>query len=440
MNNCPKCGSIVNQGEPFCRVCGTQISSPNNFFNNSEQNQVNNNQTQQTNVANINYQQQVSMQNNSYEQSQQMNTQNSIYPQQNQTSNNSFQQVNMENINNMQQNQTQQMNSQVYNNQDWQFNSNYNNIVQNNDDDLIDAYIGKNADKIKNSKFSVLTFFFYSIYLLYRKMWLLGFIVIAINIVSMIFLKSVSSIVIFATKMVMAFNFSKWYLNNVREQVQKIKSGNSGKTRDELIAICKKKGGTTIIPVIIYIVIELIVIIISVFSILMTIYNNNEAANKQQDKYDNILKDEDNDYINDSNTSNNANNKIGNLSVYVPNYLNKSDMSIEGYLHFRSSYDDYDNDCDLTITQSRSYSDSKKYLEEEIYYRPADTFSGIKKKKINGNNWYYAKVTEDSDHQSNYYSISKDNAVYYLEFNISADENKKCSSAYNEVISSLKFN
>ena len=42
------------------------------------------------------------------------------------------------------------------------------------DDDLINAYIGKNADKLKNGTFSANTFFLGSLYVLYRKMWLLG--------------------------------------------------------------------------------------------------------------------------------------------------------------------------------------------------------------------------------------------------------------------------
>ncbi len=359
MNNCPKCGSVVNQGESFCKVCGSQISSSNDL----DQNQVNNNQN-------------------------------------------------------------------------LQFNSNYNNIVQD-DDDLIDAYIGKNSNMIKNSRFSIFSFFFNPIYSFYMKMWLLGFIVITINVAFMMFLESVSYsinysisylvsyIVMPVTNLVVAFNFNKWYLNKVRKKVQKIKAKNPEKTKDELIVICKKKGGTTIIPIIICICIILAFIIMPFYSN----YNNKQKMDKQNERYNNIVS--------------NPNKKIGNLHVIIPDTLKKSDDSNEDLLSFnmKSNDDFYYDYCSLKISKLNYYSDPKKYLEDEMYNSSMDTFSDISQKRINGNDWYYAQITDNSyyDYQKNYYSISKDNITYYLKFEIEYDGNKKCSSAYNTVINSLKL-
>lgn len=41
MNNCPNCGANLNFGDEFCRICGTKISSSQNSFYNSEQQQIN---------------------------------------------------------------------------------------------------------------------------------------------------------------------------------------------------------------------------------------------------------------------------------------------------------------------------------------------------------------------------------------------------------------
>ena len=42
MNNCPNCGSNVNSGEAFCRMCGTKMPvSQTNFSNNTQQPQNN---------------------------------------------------------------------------------------------------------------------------------------------------------------------------------------------------------------------------------------------------------------------------------------------------------------------------------------------------------------------------------------------------------------
>lgn len=47
MNNCPNCGSSVNQGDAFCKVCGTKLPLPqNNISNNTQQFQGVSNQQQ----------------------------------------------------------------------------------------------------------------------------------------------------------------------------------------------------------------------------------------------------------------------------------------------------------------------------------------------------------------------------------------------------------
>ena len=112
MMNCPKCGSNVNQGEMFCRVCGAKIVSQS----------VQPNQMGQMPVAN-----------------QQVHAQNQYVSQQ----------------------------QPIMNNNVGYGTSNYSSYS--NDEALINAYIGKNADKLKNGGFSVNTFFFGNIYVLYRK-------------------------------------------------------------------------------------------------------------------------------------------------------------------------------------------------------------------------------------------------------------------------------
>ena len=42
------------------------------------------------------------------------------------------------------------------------------------DEELVNAYIGRNADKIRNKHFSFCTLLFGPFYIFYRKMWLYG--------------------------------------------------------------------------------------------------------------------------------------------------------------------------------------------------------------------------------------------------------------------------
>lgn len=222
MNNCPNCGSNVNPGEVFCRSCGTKLPIPqNNVYNNLQQpQQVNNDSTE-------------------FLQPQPMNNG----------------QVNNQPIYSQQQNVNPAL-------QGFQQSPNYghvnNGMTQNapiDNGDLIDAYIGKNADKLKNGSFSGGVFFFGFLYVLYRKMWLLGFVWFAGALIADMFLPDIANGVFLISNIIICLQFKKWYLKYVVEQVDTIKAANPGNTQEQLMMICSQKGGTTLVPVIIVIVI-----------------------------------------------------------------------------------------------------------------------------------------------------------------------------------------
>lgn len=392
MNNCPNCGSNVNLGEAFCRVCGTKMPVPQNNLSNNTQ------QPQQVNNVNTGFQQ-----------SQQMNNQNVNFQQQN-------------------------MNSTLQGFQQPQNNGYVNNgMPQNNyinNEDLIDSYIGKNADKLKNGGFSVNTFFFGSLYVLYRKMWLLGFIWLAVNMIANMFLESIASVITIAANIIISMQFKKFYLKHVEEQVDKIKAENPGKTKEQLMMICSQKGGTTLVPVIIAIIFYGIVFFIA-FTVVFDILDE-ARENAQNSQYD---------YNNTSTNITNGTGTIGNLNVTIPSNLVVSKYSTDDHKTYRTDYNNNDS-CSLKLSTTKSSyynNDAKQYLEKSIYYSATDTFSGISQKTVNNNSWYYATVTT-SYNQEYYYSILNNGTIYEIEFEISEDDNKTCSSAYNTVINSLKFN
>jgi len=143
------------------------------------------------------------------------------------------------------------------------------NLNQNNNEDLIDAYIGKNADKLKSKKFSLPTLFLGVLYVFYRKMWGLGLLWMLISIVSVIIPFGP-----FILPIVVAIIFNKTYLKNVTKKVEKIISENPGKTREELKLICSKKGGTSMIPVVLFSLIVLAIVGFYVWIVLYSISAN----------------------------------------------------------------------------------------------------------------------------------------------------------------------
>lgn len=358
MNNCPNCGSQVNQGEAFCRVCGTKLPSPQNIANNMQYQQFTNQNfnmvNQPTNNQNIN--------------SQQLNT-----------------------ISNLQ-----------------------NNIIYNNDtddEDLIDSYIKKNVNKLKNGGFSANTFFFGFLYMLYRKMWLLGFIWFAISIITNTFLPSIANIVTLIANIVISIKFKKIYLNHVKEQVNKIKSENSEKTKEQLMMICHKKGGTTIVPVI-------IAILFYGTAFYGALINLLDVYNKPNNNYKNP-------------------DTLNNLNITIPSNLIISDYSTDYYRFYTTNYSE-DENCSLKLlaTTPNNYSkNAKEYLENDIY---TDTYDEISQKKINNNTWYYTTVTTNYSKEY-YYSIEKNGTIYEVKFQINSDTNKTCSDAYDTIVNSLEF-
>ena len=379
MMNCPKCGSNVNQGEMFCRVCGAKIVSQSVQQNQMGQMPIDSqtNQMVQTPVAN-----------------QQVHAQNQYVSQQ----------------------------QPIMNNNVGYGTSNYSSYS--NDEALINAYIGKNADKLKNGGFSVNTFFFGNIYVLYRKMWMLGIVWFLASMIISMFLSSLSSVLTLAANIFISTQFKKWYLKHVEEKVAKIKAENPNASHEQLLMICTQKGGTTIIPIIIFVILYIAIFANAFLTALGILENAN--------KYDDI-------YNNNSSTVTGSGD-IGNLSLTIPSSFKKGSYNTDSYLSY-SLYDYNSNDsCRITIstTNSRYYDSVNAYLEDNVYYSASDTASSIEQKNINSNNWVYMSVKKS--YNTTYYYAGEDNdKIYEIEFSITEDSGK-CSSAHTSIINSLKFN
>lgn len=130
-----------------------------------------------------------------------------------------------------------------------------------NDDELIDAYMGKNASNLKKG-FSLWAFLGGVVYILYRKMWLLGITWILVNYIFLLYLPTASLYLFLIFNLFIASNFKKYYFNYVKEQVEKIKVYNNYLDNNDLKNLCTKSGGTSIIAVIITIIIAMILIIL----------------------------------------------------------------------------------------------------------------------------------------------------------------------------------
>ena len=144
-------------------------------------------------------------------------------------------------------------------------------VVDNNsdisDEDLVRAYIGPKYEEFAKGNFSVCTFFFGTLYVWYRKMWIFGLLWIGANyLLGLIFDGIIYSTITLGMAIYLAFVFKKQYLEHARKKVAEIKFNYHGNDRQALLDLCRKKGGTTLLPVfLILIPFILIVLIVAIF-------------------------------------------------------------------------------------------------------------------------------------------------------------------------------
>ena len=128
--------------------------------------------------------------------------------------------------------------------------------------DLLEVYIGKNYEKIAGKSFNGAAFLLGSFYLLYRKMYLYGFLLMLFNSVVSVYLSAVitestNTLLIIlgfllVIDLVIGATFNGFYLNKCVSNIEIIQKSYSG---DDAASVCKKKGGTNILVAIILLVI-----------------------------------------------------------------------------------------------------------------------------------------------------------------------------------------
>ena len=131
------------------------------------------------------------------------------------------------------------------------------------DEQLIDAYMGPEASKFKNSKFNVGAFFFGMYYFVFRKMYIETAVIILINVALAIAKLAPGGLVL---GVIYGFIANSLYCNHAARAVQKIKAEAPGASMQHLTEICSSKGGTSLIGFLVLFFLTTILPIIIIFS------------------------------------------------------------------------------------------------------------------------------------------------------------------------------
>ena len=131
-------------------------------------------------------------------------------------------------------------------------------------DKLLKTFIGKNYPKILYNKVSIPGFFFGSYYFLYRKMYLMGFILFLLDKLLILSLFYINFIFVIIIKLILSIfiliYFNKIYLSFSKKSISKIQKKYKEIPEEDILEICKSSGGTSKALVIALIAVEVVII------------------------------------------------------------------------------------------------------------------------------------------------------------------------------------
>ncbi len=222
------------------------------------------------------------------------------------------------------------------------------------DNELLKAFIGNNYEKLTTRKFNFSGFFFSSLYMFYRKMFITGLLIsLASSIISNFY---PAAALLFA--IVVGLTVNNIYLKYANKEIEKIKATNPGKSFEELKTICSKKGGTSGAAIFLGILIS------GAVASALNIDSINNMTNP-----------------NNKNNNNNSNqNIIENASIAGYTCINsKCTLTVNDQ---DGKTTDYTIDENAIITKLSNYS---KYINLDIYYNEDNAITKYKITSKNNN-------------------------------------------------------
>ena len=131
----------------------------------------------------------------------------------------------------------------------------------------IETFIDKNVHKIKPNRISLPSFFFGSLYYLYRKMYVLGILLILLSLsftISFnyipddykIYVGCAYSLFCFVINIVLLIKFNSIYINHANRKISKIKNKYKNESRFEIMERIKYAGSTNLLaPAVAYLIV-----------------------------------------------------------------------------------------------------------------------------------------------------------------------------------------
>ena len=329
---------------------------------------------------------------------------------------------------------------------------------------LLEDFIQNNSEKIIKRNFNLAALFFNSIYMLYRKMYIEGIILIVISIISFYLSILINTkiflgylIANFVIAVVLCFIFNKLYINSCKRKINNIKKKHKTISVSELRTLCKKKGGTSLI---IAIIIPIIISIVStiIFNTLFPI-DSEDFSNKLSNlltipsSNNKNTKNSNNSNNKDNNNENNENNIDLNNLKYVDTISLNEKVTMDYLAIFKQTNSNlvykYDYSkvtdetkeksyCNFSLGVLKDYKDSNKIIKDLSDHYKVKDIKNVS--NSNGLKWITFETKENGD-KVNYASTNNNGEVYLFKFTTGSEAKELlCRSYYEGMLDSMKFN
>ena len=309
--------------------------------------------------------------------------------------------------------------------------------------EILKNFIGENYEKITTRQFNIPGFFFGTLYMFYRKMYLYATIFLILNLIIYILLNNMY--VGLLINILIALFVNKIYVSFANNKINKIKE--KEKSEEEIKKICKEQGGTSAIGIFIGCIIELLLtgiyvaIAILVFGVNLLNFVNNQS---QQDT-NNV---EENDYLFEDDYVPGVYNGTliyedsiikDEFTIKVPSVF--TDNSFENSYNFEYENEEETEEifkkCGLSITAIKDFNDSQDLISQMIQYHKDNNATSLKNETINNISWYSFTMKNDIG-KYYYYATNKNNKVFLLTYEVQTAADSKCETYKTEIINSIK--
>lgn len=322
-----------------------------------------------------------------------------------------------------------------------------NNIQVTSDEDYIESYVGKYYKYIKSQTISIYSLLFGEYYLLYRKMYTEGIIIIALNIIIACFNVEVASLLTIIVRLFLAFKFKDIYLNKVEKKVNEIKIINSDKQSTELINIISKNGGTLDLGFLIFIAIFISLFTAAIYDVSIEENNESTSNNQTEEKDTTTSNSNNNNNNNDSNNNSNNNNIDSNdtnifkdIIVELPSsYKEKAIINKERKILSIMVESNKNSMCTLAISEiNDNHNNEKEYLNDIISLeKDRITYDEMSNYNINNINWYRLKGKSNNYMQEERSVIKNNTNLYQVLFRSESSTEDTCQKYKSDIYNNI---